>query len=49
AALKLGVDGAFKTTPPAYDFWLEKRATSVKGMTPSTYFPGADTAVDSRR
>ena len=42
AALKLGVPDAFKTTPPAYDYWLEKRASSVKGVTPSTYFAGAD-------
>ena len=46
AALKLGIPDAFKTTPPAYDYWLEKRATSVKGVTPSTYFPGADNTTD---
>jgi 2,4-dienoyl-CoA reductase-like NADH-dependent reductase (Old Yellow Enzyme family) len=42
AALKLGAEGAFQVTPPAYDYWLEKRASSVKAVTPSTYFPGAD-------
>ena len=43
AALKLGVEDAFKVTPPAYDYWLEKRSTSVKDVVPSTYFPGSDT------
>ena len=42
AALKLGVEDAFKVTPPAYDYWLEKRSSSVKGVVPSTYFPGSD-------
>ena len=43
AALKLGVEDAFKVTPPAYDYWLEKRFSSVKDVVPSTYFPGSDT------
>ena len=43
AALKLGVEDAFKVTPPAYDYWLEKRSSSVKDVVPSTYFPGSDT------
>ena len=43
AALKLGVEDAFKVTPPAYDYWLEKRSNSVKDVVPSTYFPGSDT------
>tara|TARA_Y100000780_G_C13662743_1_gene409303 strand:+ start:115 stop:1230 length:1116 start_codon:yes stop_codon:yes gene_type:complete len=42
AALKLGMEDAFKVTPPAYDYWLEKRSSSVKGVVPSTYFPGSD-------
>ena len=42
AALKLGVEDAFKVTPPAYDYWLEKRSSSVKGVVPSTYFSGSD-------
>jgi len=42
AALKLGVEDAFKITPPAYDYWLEKRSSSVKDVVPSTYFPGSD-------
>ena len=32
AALKLGVEDAFKVTPPAYDYWLEKRSSSVKDL-----------------
>ena len=43
AALKLGVEDAFKVPPPAYDYWLEKRSSSVKDVVPSTYFPGSDT------
>ena len=43
AALKLGVEDAFKVIPPAYDYWLEKRSSSVKDVVPSTYFPGSDT------
>jgi len=43
AAVKLGVEDAFKVTPPAYDYWLEKRSSSVKDVVPSTYFPGSDT------
>ena len=42
AALKLGVEEAFAVTPPAYDYWLEKRFNSVKDVVPSTYFPGSD-------
>lgn len=42
AALKLGVEDPFKVTPPAYDYWLEKRFSSVKDVVPSTYYPGAD-------
>jgi len=45
AALKLGVEDAFKVTPPAYDYWLEKRSSSVKDVVPSTYFPGSDTGI----
>ena len=42
AALKLGAANPYEVTPPAYDYWLEKRATSVTSVTPSTYFPGSD-------
>ena len=42
AALILGVEEAFAVTPPAYDYWLEKRFNSVKDVVPSTYFPGSD-------
>ena len=48
AALKLGVEDAFKVTPPAYDYWLEKRSSSVKDVVPSTYFPGSDTGTIQR-
>ena len=40
AALKLVIPRPFKLTPPAYDYWLEKRASSVKDVIPSTYFAG---------
>ena len=42
AALKLGARNPYEVTPPAYDYWLEKRASSVTSVTPSTYFPGSD-------
>ena len=42
AALKLGAENPYQVTPPAYDYWLEKRASSVTSVTPSTYFPGSD-------
>ena len=48
AALKLGVEDAFKVTPPAYDYWLEKRSSSVKDVVPSTYLPGSDTGTRQR-
>ena len=48
AALKLGVEDAFKVTPPAYDYWLEKRSSSVKDVVPSTYFAGSDTGTIQR-
>jgi len=41
AALKLGAPNPFKLTPPAYDYWLEKRASSAKDVIPSTYFGGS--------
>ena len=37
AALKLNGTKAFKLIPPAYKYWLEKRAESVTDMIPSTY------------
>jgi 2,4-dienoyl-CoA reductase-like NADH-dependent reductase (Old Yellow Enzyme family) len=36
AALKLGIDKPYGLMPPAYDYWLSKRAESVAGLTPST-------------
>ena len=42
AALKLGAENPYQVPPPAYDYWLEKRASSVTSVTPSTYFPGSD-------
>lgn len=41
AAVKLGADPASAATPPAVDYWLQKRATSVD-ITPSTFGPGID-------
>lgn len=41
AAFKLGADPAGASTPPAVDFWLQKRAASVD-ITPSTFGGGID-------
>jgi 2,4-dienoyl-CoA reductase-like NADH-dependent reductase (Old Yellow Enzyme family) len=40
AAQKLGVDKQFASVPPPQAYWLAKRATSVKGVVPSTYQRG---------
>jgi 2,4-dienoyl-CoA reductase-like NADH-dependent reductase (Old Yellow Enzyme family) len=40
AAQKLGVDKQFAAVPPPQSYWLSKRATSVKGVTPSTFQRG---------
>ena len=37
AAQKLGVDRDFALVPPPQAYWLAKRASSVKDVTPSTY------------
>jgi len=37
AALKLGVDNPYALMPPAYSYWLSKRADSVSELTPSTF------------
>jgi 2,4-dienoyl-CoA reductase-like NADH-dependent reductase (Old Yellow Enzyme family) len=42
AAQKLGVDQRFELMPPPYSYWLAKRASSAKGITPSTYRNGSD-------
>ena len=42
AAVKLGVEEPFSLMPPAYDYWLAKRAGQVKELTPSTYGPGLE-------
>jgi 2,4-dienoyl-CoA reductase-like NADH-dependent reductase (Old Yellow Enzyme family) len=42
AALKLGVEDAYELMPPAYSFWLSKRAKAVEELTPSTYQRGID-------
>ncbi|MBW8269410.1 NADH:flavin oxidoreductase/NADH oxidase [Caldovatus aquaticus] len=44
AARKLGVEGAFDTVPPPQAYWLAKRASSVRGVVPSTYGPGLEAA-----
>ncbi len=36
AAHKLGLDNPYDLMPPAYQFWLSKRASAVKDLTPST-------------
>jgi 2,4-dienoyl-CoA reductase-like NADH-dependent reductase (Old Yellow Enzyme family) len=40
AAQKLGVDQRFASVPPPQSYWLSKRASSVKGVTPSTFQRG---------
>jgi 2,4-dienoyl-CoA reductase-like NADH-dependent reductase (Old Yellow Enzyme family) len=40
AAQKLGVDKQFASVPPPQSYWLAKRASSVKGVVPSTYQRG---------
>lgn len=42
AAQKLGVDKKFAVVPPPQAYWLAKRASSVKGIVPSTYQRGLD-------
>ena len=42
AARKLGVDDAFELMPSPYSYWLAKRASSVKDVTPSTYMAGVE-------
>jgi 2,4-dienoyl-CoA reductase-like NADH-dependent reductase (Old Yellow Enzyme family) len=42
AAQKLGVDPAFTLVPSPQAYWLEKRATAVKELVPSTYQQGLD-------
>ena len=36
AALKLGAEGPYALMPPAYEFWLAKRAETVPELMPST-------------
>ncbi len=40
AARKLGVDAEFKSVPAQQAYWLAKRESSIKDMTPSTYQVG---------
>jgi len=40
AAQKLGVDKQFASVPPPQSYWLAKRASSVKGVVPSTFQRG---------
>ncbi|MEC7675535.1 MAG: NADH:flavin oxidoreductase/NADH oxidase [Pseudomonadota bacterium] len=42
AALKLGVADAHHLLPPPMRYWLERRARSVKDVTPSTMIDGID-------
>lgn len=42
AAVKLGVEEPYALMPPAYDYWLAKRAGQVKELTPSTHAAGLD-------
>jgi len=40
AAQKLGLDRDFASVPPPQAYWLAKRASSVKGVVPSTFQKG---------
>ncbi len=42
AAGKLGVEAPFSTVPPAYGYWLEKRASAGFGGRPSTWQAGIE-------
>lgn len=42
AAVKLGVEQPYALMPPAYDYWLAKRAGQVKELTPSTHITGLE-------
>jgi hypothetical protein len=42
AARKLGVESDFGSVPPQQAYWLEKRASSIADMMPSTYQVGID-------
>ena len=42
AAVKLGVEQPYALMPPAYDYWLAKRAGQVEDLTPSTHAAGLD-------
>ena len=48
AALKLNGPEAFKLIPPAYEYWLEKRAESVTDIIPSTYLSETNEPVFNR-
>ena len=41
-AHKLGLDNPYDLMPSAYQFWLEKRASAVQELTPSTHQKGLD-------
>ncbi len=43
AACKLGLENAFEVMPPAYSFWLSKRAQAIAELTPSTHRTGIET------
>ena len=42
AAHKLGLDNPYDLMPSAYQFWLEKRASAVQELAPSTHQKGLD-------
>lgn len=44
AAQKLGHDKQFELVPPPYAYWLAKRASSARSVTPSTFRTGIDEA-----
>ena len=48
AALKLNGPEAFKMIPPAYEYWLEKRAESITDIIPSTYLSKTNEPVCDR-
>jgi len=49
AALKLGVEGAFRTVPPQFGWWLGTRAKRGFGTMPSTWQAGLNPGLEETR
>jgi hypothetical protein len=49
AALKLGVEGAFRNVPPQFGWWLGTRAKRGFGTMPSTWQAGLNPGLEETR